>query len=187
MNWYCDASKGHAWHEPYHDHVYGFPVREDDRLFERLSLELNQAGLSWLIILRKVAAFKRAFCDFSVGAVADFGEGDVERLLADKAIIRNRLKIRAVIHNARVVQGIQMEYGSFRAWLDAHHPLPLSAWVDVFKGHFRFMGPEIVNEFLMSVGYLEGAHKPSCPIYQRILALEPPWLQARRHDNVHRG
>ena len=176
MNWYCDASKGHVWHQPYHDNVYGFPVRDDNRLFERLCLELNQAGLSWLIVLRKVAAFRRAFCDFAIDTVADFDDADIERLLADKSIIRNRLKIDAVIHNARVVKGLQLEYGSLRAWLDEHHPRPLGAWVVLFKRHFRFMGPEIVNEFLMSVGYLEGAHKPSCPVYRRILAKHPPWL-----------
>ena len=98
-----------------------------------------------------------------------------ERLMADPGIIRNRLKIAAVIDNARRVQELRREHGSFAGWLDAHHPLNRDEWVKLFKRTFRFTGGEIVNEFLMSLGYLAGAHEPNCPIYARIAVLDPPW------------
>ncbi|MBC6497041.1 MAG: DNA-3-methyladenine glycosylase I [Alphaproteobacteria bacterium GM7ARS4] len=175
MSWYCDASKGHPWHGPYHDHVYGFPVEEDSVLFERLVLELNQAGLSWLVVLRKEAHFRQAFSNFAIEEVARYGVADKARLMADKGIIRNRLKIEAAIHNAGVIVSLSTRYGSFKGWLDAHHPCSLSAWVVLFRKTFRFMGREIVNEFLMSTGYLPGAHREDCPVYERIKALHPPW------------
>ena len=107
--------------------------------------------------------------------MAAFDEADRARLLADAGIIRNRLKVKAAIENARRLQGIRADRGSFAAWLDAHHPLDREGWRKLFKQHFVFTGGEIVNEFLMSTGYLPGAHDPDCPVYARILALDPPW------------
>src|ERR1700733_4319774 len=159
---YCLAAPGNPLHGPYHDGEYGFPSRDEAVLFERLVLEINQAGLSWATILRKRAAFRAAFADFEVDRVAAFGAGDVERLMADAGIIRNRLKIAAVIDNARRIQQLRGEYGSFAAWLDMHHPRSREEWVKLFKKTFRFTGGEIVNEFLMSLGSLGGAHEPSC-------------------------
>jgi DNA-3-methyladenine glycosylase I len=156
---YCDSAPGHEWHGPYHDTEYGFPVRDDHVLFERLALEINQAGLSWLTVLKKRAAFNAAFVGFDIDAVAAFGEADRERLLQDAAIIRNRLKVDAVIENARRLVAIRETHGSFAAWLDAHHPRTLPEWVKLFRATFRFMGGEIVGEFLMSTGYLPGAHR----------------------------
>ncbi|MBC6445358.1 MAG: DNA-3-methyladenine glycosylase I [Alphaproteobacteria bacterium GM202ARS2] len=179
MSWYCEASQGHEWHQPYHDEVYGFPVSDDRVLFERLVLELNQAGLSWLTILRKTESFRQAYCNFDIETVAGFGDKERARLMADAGIIRNRLKIEAAIHNAQEVMRLQKAYGSFAAWLAHHHPRDLSSWVRLLRGHFRFMGPEIVNEFLMSIGYLEGAHAPWCSVYKRIAQLNPPWLVAK--------
>src|SRR5437763_14191944 len=98
---YCAAAPGHPFHGPYHDSEYGFPSRDDGVLFERLVLEINQAGLSWLTILKKRAAFRAAFADFDVDRVAGFGPADTERLLAHPGIIRNRLKIEAAAENAR--------------------------------------------------------------------------------------
>ena len=95
---------------------------------------------------------------------------------ADERIIRNRLKIAAVIHNARVVQDLQREHGSFAAWLAAQHPLDLAAWTKLMRKTFKFMGPEVVNEFLMSTGYLPGAHRETCPVYKQIAKLNPPWM-----------
>ncbi|WP_227367528.1 DNA-3-methyladenine glycosylase I [Halomonas sp. M20] len=172
---YCDLAPGHPFHGPYHDHEYGFSVDDDNVLFERLVLEINQAGLSWLTVLKKRAAFQNAFEGFAIAKVADYGSQQRERLLNDASIIRNRLKIDAAIHNAGIVQGLQREYGSFKAWLDLHHPLSLEEWVRLFKRTFRFTGPEIVNEMLMSTGYLPGAHRDDCPVQQRILAAAPPW------------
>lgn len=175
MSAYCDQAPGHEFHGPYHDHEYGFPVSSDDALFERLVLEINQAGLSWLTVLKKRAAFSQAFEDFAITRVAGYDDSERQRLLNDAGIIRNRLKIDAAIHNAQVVQRLQAEYGSFAAWLDHHHPLPHADWVRLFKRTFRFTGPEIVNEFLMSTGYLPGAHRDDCPVQARILAAGPAW------------
>lgn len=171
---YCDTA-GHPYHGPYHDTEYGFPVRGDDALFERLVLEINQAGLSWLTILRKREGFRRAYDGFRLERVAANGEEDRARLLADPGIVRNRLKVDAAIENARRILRLREEHGSFAAWLDAHHPLQREEWRKLFKRTFVFTGGEIVNEFLVSTGYLPGAHRESCPVYARILALGPPW------------
>ena len=177
---YCDSAPGHEWHGPYHDREYGFPVRDDGVLFERLVLEINQAGLSWLTVLRKRAAFAAAYRGFDPDIVAGFGEADRARLLADAGIIRNRLKVDAAIANARTVVALRAGHGSFAAWLDAHHPRGPAEWVKLFRATFRFMGPEIVGEFLMSTGYLPGARREDCPVYTEILALDPPWARSRR-------
>ncbi|MCY4231770.1 MAG: DNA-3-methyladenine glycosylase I [Alphaproteobacteria bacterium] len=174
---YCKTAPGHPWHGPYHDCEYGFPTRNDAVLFERLALEINQAGLSWLTVLKKRAAFFEAFREFDPRVVANFDEADRARLLGDARIIRNRLKIAAVMENAGRVVAIQSEYGSFASWLDKHHPLPKDDWVKLFKETFKFMGGEIVGEFLMSTGYLPGAHNPDCPVYARIVPLAPPWMR----------
>jgi len=179
---YCRKAPGHEWHGPYHDTEYGFPSDDDVVLFERLCLEINQAGLSWLTVLKKRAAFNVAFRGFEPTVVAAFGEGDRARLLADAGIIRNRLKVDAVIENARRVVRIQKEYGSFHAWIEAHHPLPKPEWVALFRRTFRFMGGEIVGEFLMSTGWLPGAHDADCPVRTRILALAPPWCRTGSRD-----
>ena len=144
-------------------------------LFERLVLEINQAGLSWLTVLKKREAFRQAFDGFDVDAVAAYDEDDVARLLANAGIVRNRLKIAAVIENARVVQKLRNGHGSFAAWLDAHHPRSKEGWVTLFRQNFRFTGGEIVGEFLMSLGYLPGAHAEDCVRFREILALAPPW------------
>ena len=177
---YCDLAPTHPVHQPYHDSEYGFPVENDDALFERLVLEINQAGLSWLTILNKRMAFRQAFDGFAIARGAGYGEADRERLLADAGIIRNRLKIDAAIHNAGIILALQAEHGSFKAWLDHHHPLPLNDWLRVFKRTFRFTGPEIVNEFLMSTGYLPGAHREDCPVHARIVACRPAWADSGR-------
>ena len=176
-NTYCDVAPGHPFHGPYHDTEYGFPVRDDAVLLERLALEIHQAGLSWLTVLKKREAFARAFKGFDPAVVARYGARDRERLLADPGIIRNRLKVEAVIENARRIVALRKAHGSFASWLDAHHPLPKEDWVALFKKTFVFTGGEIVGEFLMSTGYLPGAHHPACPVYTRILRRKPPWLR----------
>ena len=174
---YCDAAPGHEWHGPYHDREYGFPLEDDAELFERLMLEVNQAGLSWLTILKKREAFRRAYGGFVPEVVAAYRAGDRRRLLADPGIIRNRLKIDAAIANAHRILELRATHGSFAGWLAAHHPRSKEEWVKLFKRTFRFTGGEIVNEFLMSIGYLPGAHVPSCPVYRLIAERRPPWLQ----------
>ena len=165
-------------HTRYHDAEYGFPLRDEAALFERLALEINQAGLSWLTILNKKEAFHRAFEGFDVDRVAAYGDADHARLLADAAIVRNRLKVRAVIENARRLVALREHHGSFAAWLDRHHPRTRDEWARLFKKTFVFTGGEIVGEFLISTGYLPGAHDPDCPIYAQVVELDPPWLRA---------
>ncbi len=181
MSGYCDIAPGHPLHGPYHDHEYGFPQREEAALFERLLLEINQAGLSWETMLRKRDGFRAAYSGFDVDRVARYGERDRARLLADPGIIRNRLKVEAAIHNARIIQQLRDTHGGFAAWLDAHHPLPKAEWVKLFKKTFRFTGGEITGEFLMSLGYLPGAHRQDCPAYRRAAQQRPPWMAAAGH------
>lgn len=175
MSGYCDTAPGDPLHAPYHDGEYGFPARDESVLFERLVLEINQAGLSWGLMLRKRAGFRVAYDGFDVERVAGYGAPDVARLLGDPGIIRNRLKIAAAIHNAGVVLALRDSHGGFARWLDAHHPQDKADWVKLFKKTFRFTGGEITGEFLMSLGYLPGAHRADCPVHARILALGPPW------------
>jgi len=172
---YCEFAAQDPLHKPYHDREYGFHVSEDSALFERLVLEINQAGLSWATVLRKREAFRRAYGGFDVDAVAAYGEPDRARLLSDSGIVRNRLKVNAAIENARRVLSLREEHGSFAAWLNLHHPRVKEDWVKLFKKTFLFTGGEIVNEFLTSTGYLPGAHVPGCPVYEKVLASNPPW------------
>ncbi|SEN43736.1 DNA-3-methyladenine glycosylase I [bacterium A37T11] len=162
-------------HKTYHDNHYGFPIHNDNELFGRLILEINQAGLSWETILKKEAGFRKAYHNFDIKKVAAYTEKDRERLLNDSGIIRNRLKVNAAIENAKVIQQLQKEQGSFEKWLESHHPKTKEEWVKLFKKTFKFTGGEIVNEFLMSIGYLPGSHAEDCPVYKKILRAKPLW------------
>lgn len=164
-------------HRSYHDKEYGFPLHNDNELFARLVLEINQAGLSWETILKKKDNFFKAFDNFDIEKVSRYTAKKKERLMQDAGIIRNRLKIDAAIDNAKKIKAIQKEFGSFRNWLDSHHPKTKEEWVKLFKVNFRFTGGEIVNEFLVSTGYLQGAHIETCPIYKRVLKLKPRWVR----------
>ncbi|MDR1518265.1 MAG: DNA-3-methyladenine glycosylase I [Dysgonamonadaceae bacterium] len=166
-----------ALHKNYHDNFYGFPLHDDNELFGRLIMEINQAGLSWETILKKESAFRRAYDNFSIEKIAAYTEKDCERLLADAGIIRNRLKINAAIENAKTLLALQKEFDSFEKWLEHHHPKTKEEWTRLFRNTFRFTGGEIVNEFLMSIGYLSGSHDEDCPVYQRIMAQKPKWKE----------
>ena len=165
-----------ALHQNYHDNHYGFPIHDDNELFGRLIMEINQAGLSWETILKKENTFRAAYHQFDIQKVAAYSEQDRERLLSDSGIIRNKLTINAAIENAKTILMLQKEFGSFEKWLEFHHPKTKEEWVKIFKKTFRFTGGEIVNEFLMSIGYLKGAHTESCPIYQKVIESKPKWL-----------
>lgn len=168
MSGYCDIAPGHPLHGPYHDSEYGFPSGDETVLFERLSLEIFQAGLSWLLVLQRRPGFNEAFKGFDVDRVARFGETDIARLLADPRVIRNRLKLEAIVENARRIKALRKSHGGFAAWLDAHHPLSRPEWVKLFRKTFKFTGGEITGEFLMSLGYLPGAHRADCPVMKQI-------------------
>ncbi|GAC1441731.1 MAG: DNA-3-methyladenine glycosylase I [Sediminibacterium sp.] len=164
-----------ALHKAYHDRHYGFPIHDDNELFCRLVLEINQAGLSWETILKKETTFRKAYDNFDINKVASYTTSDRERLMADPGIIRNRLKINAAIENAATIRQLQKEYGSFEKWLEMQHPKTKTDWVKLFKKTFRFTGGEIVNEFLTSIGYLPGAHSANCVVYKQVLKTDPLW------------
>ncbi len=136
--------------------------------------EINQAGLNWILILKKQHNFRKAFDNYNIDKVAGYGEKEFQRLMNDPGIIRNRLKINAAIENAKIILKIRNETGSFRKWLEVHSEEmnSLEEWTKLFKKTFKFTGGEIVNEFLMSTGYLPGAHSPECPVYERIRILK---------------
>ena len=182
-NTYCEAvetMEPDNVHVRYHNEEYGYPILNDNELFARLVLEINQAGLSWTTILNKKDNFFKAFDNFEISKVARYDEKKIQQLLQDPGIIRNRLKIESVIDNASRIEQIQKEYGSFKKWLDHHHPMSKEGWVKLFKKTFRFTGGEIVNEFLVSTGYLEGAHIESCPVYKKVLKQKPAWSIKKR-------
>jgi DNA-3-methyladenine glycosylase I len=177
---YCSAIEAMSGarrelHKTYHDDHYGFPIYDDNELFGRLLMEINQAGLSWETILNKETNFRKAYHQFNIKKVAGYSEADRARLMEDAGIIRNRLKINAAIENAKTIIGMQKQFGSFGKWLASHHPKTKEEWVKLFKNSFRFTGGEIVNEFLMSIGYLPGAHTKDCPVYIKILKAKPAW------------
>lgn len=180
---YCLAIEGmkpesrKELHKNYHDYYYGFPIHDDNELFGRLILEINQAGLSWETVLKKEDSFRKAYNNFDIHTIAAYTEEDRERLMNDAGIIRNRLKVNAAIENAKTIIELQKEFGSFEKWLEHHHPKTLQEWMKLFKKTFKFTGGEIVNEFLMSTGYLKGAHAESCPVYQHVLEQKPLWKE----------
>ena len=183
MNPYCDYCLTHpddAYNTPYHNTQYGFPISNDNLLFERLVFEINQAGLSWITILKKAEAFRLAYANFDLPTVAAFTSADVTRLMQDPTIIRNRLKIEAAITNAQTILTLQREHGSFKSWLDSHQELDHTGWTKLFKATFRFTGGEIVREFLLSTGYLQGAHSPDCPTYADVAAQNPAWMRSAK-------
>ncbi len=150
----------------YHDREYGFPVRRDRDYFERLVLEIFQAGLSWRTVLAKRRALRAALAGFDPARLAGFTARDLARCLRDPGIIRNRLKLKAAVINAERFRDLQRRYGSFRRFLNT---LPLhdrSATVQAFRDHFTFMGPEIVKEFLMSTGHWPVRHERGCPLHR---------------------
>lgn len=180
---YCTAieympDERKAIHKDYHDHHYGFPIHDDNELFGRLIMEINQAGLSWETILKKETGFRKAYHNFNIKKVAQYTRKDRDRLMGDPGIIRNRLKINAAIENANTILQLQKEYGSFEKWLKHHHPKTKEEWVQLFKKTFRFTGGEIVNEFLMSIGFLRGAHDENCGVHSKILKKKPQWMNA---------
>lgn len=159
----------------YHDREWGFPVADDRRLFEKLSLEGFQSGLSWRTILMKRENFRAAFAGFDFDRVATFGESDVERLLQDTGIVRHRGKIEAVINNARRAQELVRETGSLAAYVwgfEPHGDVPFLASTspasiamskDLKKRGWKFVGPTTVHAFMQAMGLIND-HAEGCAI-----------------------
>lgn len=177
---YCDIARGHPLHGPHHDHEHGFPLAADRDFLERLALEINQAGLAWVTVLAKREGLRHAFRGFDLDLVAAMGEADIDRLRGDPAVVRHERKIRAVIENARRMCDLRDRHGSLRAWFDRHHPRDLPDWLVLMRKNFVFVGPKIVREYMTGIGYLPGAHRPECPIWPRVAAARPPWLDRNR-------
>ena len=165
---YVNSLPEDSLHRIYHDTQYGFQINSDNELFGRLILEINQAGLSWTTILKKQNNFRIAFSNYNIEKIASYSEFDIKRLLSDSGIIRNKLKINSVIYNANKILALQAKHGSFKYWLGKHKDFKLEKWAKLFKENFKFTGGEITNEFLMSTGYINGAHIKGCPIYNEI-------------------
>ena len=174
-------------YQRYHDEEWGFPVHDDQRLFEKICLEGFQAGLSWLTILNKREAFRAGFAGFDPAQVARFGETDVQRLLADAGIVRHRGKIESTINNARRVLELQQEFGSFDAYVWRYAPSPESrpqpvTWAalramttsaeatamskDLKKRGFSFVGPTTVYAFMQAMGMVND-HVQGCHVRHR--------------------
>ena len=173
----------------YHDGEWGVPSRDDRHLFEMLVLEGAQAGLSWITVLRKREGYRKAFAGFDPVRVARFGPRDVERLLGDPGIVRNRLKVESAIGNAKAFLALQEEAGSFAAWLwafvdgkpvasafremrevPAKTPLAERISKELLKRGFRFVGPTIVYAYLQAVGVVND-HLASCPRRRAVVRL----------------
>ncbi len=174
--WWADSAPEYR---AYHDSEWGFPVADDRRLFEKLSLEGFQAGLSWLTILRKREAFRRAFAGFDYARVARFDERDVDRLLTDASIVRHRGKIEAVVNNARCALELVDEEGSIAHLVWSFEPDAHEAGSDrgalvsttaesralareLKRRGWRFVGPTTVYAFMQAMGlvndHLTGCH-----------------------------
>ncbi|HEX6683223.1 MAG TPA: DNA-3-methyladenine glycosylase I [Candidatus Limnocylindrales bacterium] len=157
-------------YEAYHDDEWGRPVKDDNALFEKISLEAFQSGLSWITILRKRPAFRAAFRDFDIEKVAKFRERDVQRLLNDAGIVRNRSKIEATIHNARIAQDLPLGeiLWSFapqprprREPIPATSPESIAMAKDLRKRGFRFVGPTTAYALMQATGMVDD-HHPGC-------------------------
>jgi len=162
---FCATLPDDNVHKRYHDNHYGFRISDDFELFGRLILEINQAGLSWETILKKENNFREAFSGYNYFEIAAYSDKKIDQLMQNAGIIRNILKINAVIYNAQQIIELKKEFGSFLSWIDSQKAKTKDEWVKIFKKKFKFVGGEIVNEFLMSIGTLEGAHKETCEMY----------------------
>jgi len=182
---YCQKLPIDDVNQRYHQTEYGFPLESDNELFGRLVLEINQAGLSWTTILKKEPFFRSAYDNFDIATIAHYTQNDRDRLLQDAGIIRNRLKVDAAIYNAQQILSIQNKEGSFKRWLDKQECENIEQWVNVFKKQFKFVGGEIVNEFLMSTGYIKGAHVEECPIYDEVIKKNPTWKQREKINALY--
>ncbi len=192
MSSYCQTTRHNPVFQPHHDQIHGFPCDDDNRLFEYYCLEIAQAGLSWQTIVKKHQGMKQAFDDFSIRKVAHYAEDDINRLMQCADVIKYRLKIEAIIGNAQAILAIQDKQTAkqpFAQWLYQQHCDIISIlqensyttrealladakkyWIKILKTQFRFVGKEIVGEFLTGIAYLPDAHDADCPIGQKISA-----------------
>ena len=173
----------------YHDNEWGYPVADDQRLFEKICLESFQSGLSWLTILRKRENFRTAFCNFDFNKMAAFSDEDVERLLQDTSIIRHRGKIEAVINNARRAQDLVASEGSFAAYVWRYEPdtppAPQTASTsaesiamskDLKKRGWKFVGPTTVFAFMQAMGLIND-HAEGCAFREKAAQMRRDFIK----------
>ncbi len=179
----CTWADTNEWYIPYHDEEWGVPQHDDIKLFEAMVLDSFQAGLNWLMMLKKRENFRNAFANYDVKKIAAFGDEDVDRLLQDVGIIRNRQKITAAINNAQRYLEVQKEFGSFdkyiwqftdhktidNAWttedqIPANSPLSDEMCKALQKRGFKFVGTTICYAFMQAVGMVND-HTVDCPRY----------------------
>ena len=165
---FCRKQDDQSIHRWYHDEVYGQMSKNDDELFGRLIMEINQAGLSWGIVLNKYPDLKKAYANFSIAKIAAFKDKDILALKNNPRVIRHELKIRSIIYNAQQILSIQKEFGTFENWISQNQQNSIENWTSIFKKKFKFVGKEIVSEFLMSNGMIPGAHNEDCPVYLKL-------------------
>ncbi len=161
----CQWAATDALLATYHDRQWGKAIRTDAGHLERLTQEVFQCGLSWKIVLVKSPALHEAFAGFEPERVARFGKRELNRLVNDARIIRNRRKIEATIHNAAVMVALANEHGSYRKWLNkqpAKSEAEIAALYPLFKKTFKFMGPETTKCYLMGCGKIPPFHEPHC-------------------------
>ncbi|MGL4606685.1 MAG: DNA-3-methyladenine glycosylase I [Eubacteriaceae bacterium] len=181
----CAWATDDPLYKKYHDEEWGMPVHDDQKLFEMLILEGMQAGLSWITVLKKREAFRLAFDHFEIEKILKYDDNKVEELMDNPGIIRNRLKIRSVISNAKAFKAIQESYGSFDAFLwgyvdgepilndwESIEELPATTELseklskDLKKRGFKFVGPTIVYAYLQSIGVVND-HTMDCYLYHK--------------------
>jgi DNA-3-methyladenine glycosylase I len=190
-------------YQHYHDHEWGFPVQDDRRLFEKISLEGFQAGLSWLTILNKREAFRRGFAEFDIDQVSKFGEAESKRLLLDSGIVRHRGKIASTINNAQRAQELSREFGSLSGYFWRFEPAPdtrpqqitrktmsgvttslesIALSKDLRKRGWSFVGPTTMYAFMQAMGLVDD-HLEGCVARTKTLdaraAFESPASMAK--------
>ncbi len=197
---YCNWSLVNEKMKKYHDEEWGIPVYEDLKQFEHLMMEVMQCGLNWNLVLQKREIFRQCFDGFDFDRVADYGEDDIQRILAVPGMIRSRRKIEAVIHNAGCFQKMREEFGSFSDYLWAYsegrtilyhcHELgevPASNGLsdiisrDLKKRGFKYLGSITVYSHLQASGIIND-HSADCPCYQRIIDQYPTVWKRRTKE-----
>lgn len=182
----CAWANGHSLLTGYHDREWGVPLHDENRVFEMFSLDCFQAGLSWLTILKKREAFLQAFDLFHIDAVAEYNDQKIAVLLSNPGIIRNRLKIPAMVHNAKLAQEIRREFGSFSTyiWSFSQGKTLVNQWInqaeipatstisdamsrDMKRRGFKFAGSTICYAFMQSIGMVND-HVASCFRYSEL-------------------
>ena len=182
----CGWCVGDDLYESYHDNEWGSPLRDEGLLFEFLVLETFQAGLSWITILRKRENFRAAFDDFDYKRIAQYDENKIEELLQDAGIIRNKLKVRSTVTNAKLYMDIQKEFGSFSKYLwDYVDNTPIqNSWAhykdcpantalsnriskDLKKRGFKFVGSTVIYAFMQAIGMVND-HEVGCFRYEQV-------------------